>query len=61
MKDSLAIIGLGYIGLQLAIEFSKKFITVGFDINKKRIYQLNKSFDSSNEVSSKDLSNLKKK
>ena len=42
MKDiKIGIIGLGYVGLPLAIEFAKYFKTVGFDINKNRISELN--------------------
>ena len=37
----LAIIGLGYVGLPLALEFAKKKLTVGFDISKKRVNELN--------------------
>ena len=40
----LAIIGLGYVGLPLALEFAKKEV-IGFDINKKRILDLNNGFD----------------
>ena len=50
-NTKLAIIGLGYVGLPLAIEFSKKFDTVGFDINFDRIKQLNKGIDSTKEFS----------
>ena len=45
----IAIIGLGYVGLPLAIEFGKKFPTVGFDINEKRIEELKKGFDRTKE------------
>jgi len=38
----LAVIGLGYVGLPLAVEFAKKFPVVGFDINKARIEELRK-------------------
>ena len=41
-KVKIAIIGQGYVGLPLAIEFGKKFPTVGFDINKNRIDELNR-------------------
>ena len=41
MKDKIAVIGLGYVGLPLALEFSKKFQVLGYDINPKRINQLN--------------------
>ena len=51
----IGIIGLGYVGLQLAIEFFKKLVSVGFDINKNRISQLNQSFDSSNDSMSLDF------
>ena len=39
-KPKIAIIGLGYVGLPLAIEFGKIFETIGFDINKSRIKEL---------------------
>ena len=51
MKDiKIGIIGLGYVGLPLAIEFAKYFKTVGFDINKNRISELNLGKDSTGEV-----------
>ena len=53
----IAIIGLGYVGLPLAIEFSKKYKTYGFDINTKRVDQLNKGLDTTNES---DVENLTK-
>ena len=37
---NIAVIGMGYVGLPLALEFSKKFNTIGFDINKNRIKYL---------------------
>ena len=37
MNNKIAIIGLGYVGLPLAIEFGRKFDTIGFDINQSRI------------------------
>ena len=41
MKETkIAIIGLGYVGLPLAVEFAKKYQVVGFDINTKRINEL---------------------
>ncbi len=51
----IGIIGLGYVGLPLAIEFAKKFPTIGFDINPERVDQLKEAFDSTNEVSTQDL------
>jgi len=55
----LAIIGLGYVGLPLAVEFGKKFTVFGFDINQERINQLNESFDITQEVSKQELSDAK--
>ena len=40
MQDQIAIIGLGYVGLPLAVEFAKKYKVVGFDINQERINEL---------------------
>lgn len=54
-NTKIAIIGLGYVGLPLAIEFGKKFPTVGFDINKKRGDELNRGHDCTLEVSDKEL------
>ena len=51
----IAVIGLGYVGLPLAVEFGKKFQTVGYDINKNRIKELNKGEDQTLEVSKKNL------
>lgn len=51
----IAIIGLGYVGLPLAIEFSKKFETFGFDINNKRVNNLLAGNDTTMEVSSHQL------
>lgn len=51
----IAVIGLGYVGLPLAVEFAKKYMTVGFDINKARVTELNAGTDSTLEVEDKDL------
>ena len=56
-KVKIGIIGQGYVGLPLAIEFGKKHPTLGFDINKNRIDQLKKGVDHTNEASSKQLLN----
>ena len=50
MNKKIAIIGLGYVGLPLAIEFGKKTATIGFDINQARIKQLNDGHDATLEV-----------
>ena len=56
-KESLhiAIIGLGYVGLPLAVEFGKKFQTTGYDISSSRIKELKEGEDSTLEVSKKNL------
>ena len=51
----IAIIGLGYVGLPLAVEFGKNFSTVGFDINRKRVDELRSGNDFTLEVNSEDL------
>jgi UDP-N-acetyl-D-galactosamine dehydrogenase len=53
--SQLAIIGLGYVGLPLAVEFGKHYPTLGFDINQARISELNKGEDHTLEVSSEEL------
>lgn len=59
MKDKkICIIGLGYVGLPLAIEFSKYYKVSGFDINSNRISQLSKGIDYNDEI---DLNKGKKK
>lgn len=55
-NKKIAIIGLGYVGLPLAIEFGKKFKVIGFDINLTRISDLSQGKDRTNEA---DLSGLK--
>jgi UDP-N-acetyl-D-galactosamine dehydrogenase len=55
-NKKIAIIGLGYVGLPLAIEFGKKFSVIGFDINKNRIHELNEGKDKTNEA---DLDGLR--
>lgn len=54
-KYNIAIIGLGYVGLPLAVEFGKKFQTIGFDINDRRIEELKKGKDSTLEVNTENL------
>ena len=51
--EKIAIVGLGYVGLPLAIEFSKIYQVVGFDINKKRVKDLSNGSDSTNEIINK--------
>ena len=54
-QEKICIIGLGYVGLPLAIEFSKKYRTIGFDKKESRINQLLDSIDITEEVPSEDL------
>ncbi len=56
----LAIIGLGYVGLPLAVAFSKKFKVIGYDSNKYRILELKKNIDNTGEVTKQQLKNSKK-
>ena len=54
-KYKIAIIGLGYVGLPLSVEFGKKIETIGYDINKQRIVELNDGIDSTLEVESIEI------
>ena len=61
IKDiKLAIIGLGYVGLPLALEFAKKKKVIGYDINKKRIKELKIGYDQNLEFDKKELQKSKK-
>ena len=55
----IAIIGLGYVGLPLAVGLSKKYDVIGFDINSQRIEDLKKAKDVTNELTKKDIACLK--
>ena len=60
MKNKkIAIIGLGYVGLPLAVEFNKTREVVGFDVDKKRVNALQNAIDSTLEISSEELKKLK--
>ena len=54
-EKKIAVIGLGYVGLPLAVEFAKKYKTIGFDINRSRVKALKKGEDHTLEVASNDL------
>ena len=58
MQDNvkLAVIGLGYVGLPLAVEFGKKRDVIGFDIDKVRISELKEGYDSTLEISETEIS-----
>ena len=55
MPLKICVLGLGYVGLPIAIKLSEKFDVIGYDIDKSRIRELKKHTDSTNEVSSAQL------
>lgn len=55
MNRKIAIVGLGYVGLPVAVSFGKKHEVIGFDINEKRIKELQEGYDRTNEVEKEDL------
>ncbi|UXS44439.1 nucleotide sugar dehydrogenase [Staphylococcus delphini] len=61
MNRKIAVVGLGYVGLPVAVAFGKQQEVVGFDINKTRINELKNGYDRTNEVNDEDLkkSNIK--
>ncbi len=61
LKDDIkiAVVGLGYVGLPLAVEFGKKYSVLGFDVNSKRIEELKNGKDITLEVEDKELNDTK--
>ena len=59
-KCRISVVGLGYVGLPLAVEFGKHFDTIGFDVNPKRVAQLNAGRDSTLEVTRAELRSAKR-
>jgi UDP-N-acetyl-D-galactosamine dehydrogenase len=59
-KCRIGVVGLGYVGLPLAVEFGKHFDTIGFDVNAKRVAQLNAGRDSTLEVTRAELRSAKR-
>jgi UDP-N-acetyl-D-galactosamine dehydrogenase len=57
-NKKITVVGLGYVGLPLAVEFAKKFLVVGFDINQKRIDELISGIDKTLEVDNKNLKSV---
>ena len=55
MEFKIAVIGLGYVGLPLSVEFGKQFPTVGYDINETRVVELNAGIDSTLETTPEEL------
>jgi len=56
-KATVAVIGLGYVGLPIALAFAKKVKVIGFDINAKRVDMMKKGIDPSNELTKEDFKN----
>ncbi|HEY4207547.1 MAG TPA: nucleotide sugar dehydrogenase, partial [Puia sp.] len=54
-KAKLAVIGLGYVGLPIALEFAKKISVIGFDINKRRVDMMREGLDPSKEVAKEEF------
>ncbi|MDB0003114.1 nucleotide sugar dehydrogenase [Alphaproteobacteria bacterium] len=59
-KNKISVIGLGYVGLPLALAFSKIYRTIGYDIQKARIQNLQNGIDSNNDISLTNIKSLKK-
>ncbi|WP_087974162.1 nucleotide sugar dehydrogenase [Oceanobacillus rekensis] len=57
MEQTIAVVGLGYVGLPLAVAFGKKRDIIGFDINEERIEALKQGYDKTNEVEAEDMKN----
>ena len=58
-NKKIAIVGLGYVGLPLAVAFAKKFQVIGFDINDKRIQELKNGYDKTIEIEGSLLNSVK--
>jgi UDP-N-acetyl-D-galactosamine dehydrogenase len=56
-KEKLAVIGLGYVGLPIALEFARKISVIGFDINASRVEMMRKGIDPSNELTKDEFEN----
>src|ERR1041385_7917343 len=56
-KKKIAVIGLGYVGLPIALAFAKKVKVIGFDINEKRVNMMKKGIDPSQELSKEEFTN----
>ena len=59
LRNFLGIVGLGYVGLPLAVEFSKKYLVIGFDINPQRVKALQAGKDKTLEISDEELRSTK--
>lgn len=57
-NKNIAVIGLGYVGLPLALSFAKKFRVIGFDTNASRVQMMNQKVDPSKELRSEDFEDI---
>jgi UDP-N-acetyl-D-glucosamine/UDP-N-acetyl-D-galactosamine dehydrogenase len=57
-KNKIAVIGLGYVGLPIALEFAKSVSVIGFDINPSRVEMMKKGIDPSQELEKEDFENV---
>lgn len=60
-NKKVAVVGLGYIGLPVAVSFSKEYKVVGYDISENRINELKSNIDKTNEIQHEDLKNCNMK
>lgn len=58
-KEKIAVIGLGYVGMPIAVAFSKKVVVIGFDVNEKKINLYRKGIDPTNEVGDENIKKCK--
>lgn len=56
-REKLSVVGLGYVGMPLAISFAKKINVVGFDVNKEKVQEYLQGIDSTNEVGDEEIKN----
>jgi UDP-N-acetyl-D-galactosamine dehydrogenase len=56
-KEKLSVIGLGYVGLPIALEFAREMSVIGFDINEKRVSMMKQHIDPSKELAKEDFAN----
>jgi len=54
-KETIAVVGLGYVGLPVALAFSRKFVTTGFDVNPRRVADLGRGHDHNGEHTAEEL------
>jgi UDP-N-acetyl-D-galactosamine dehydrogenase len=59
-QEKLAVVGLGYVGLPIALEFARKISVVGFDINQKRVEMMQNNIDPSEELSAEEFEGCEK-